>query len=190
MIDATLSPICRWGVVARQRQAVLTGCSWSPVLHRGWIAIQRQSIFARLLVHKHQISRVGGPMGPVVVPWVVRMISILINALPCFLTWDHRDHPKFGRRREISGERKATAPGEFVALRFSLRIFSRNCLYMSGPVVPSYLYPATTRLSGDHDGTTMGPPPRFGGPIAQYTQMILNSINTANCRGGGYLNAT
>ncbi|MFM2005060.1 MAG: hypothetical protein RLZZ09_715 [Pseudomonadota bacterium] len=30
----------------------------------------------------------------------------------------------------------------------------------------------------------------FGGPIAQLLQMILNRIKPANCRGGGYLNAT
>lgn len=155
MTDIALSPIGRFGVIASQRQAFSSRFWVSPVLHHGPDAIQRQPIFAGFLVHTPQKERVGGPMGPVVVPWVVHLITIFFNDLNSLLAWDHRDHPKCSRRGEVSGERKATAPPEIVALRLPLQIFGWNLLYMSGPVVPSYLYPATTRLS---DGTTMGPP--------------------------------
>lgn len=158
MTNSALSPICRCGVIARQRQAFSSRFSLSPVLHHGSGAIQRQPIFTRFSVQNPQKSRIGGPMGPVVVPWVVPMIAISINALRCFLAWDHRDHQKCSRWGEVSGSGKRKTPAEIVALRFPLQIFSRNPLYMSGPVVPSYLYPATTRVSAgppwDHHGTT------------------------------------
>ena len=185
MTDIALSPICRCGVIASQWQAFSPRFWVSPVLHLGPDAIQRQPIFAGFLVLNPQKERVGGPMGPIVVPWVVHMISILFNLLGCFLAWDHRDHPKCSRGRYVSGERKATAPPEIVALRLPLQIFGRNPLYMSGPVVPSYLYPATTRLS---DGTTMGPPLILVVPLLKRCK-CFSIVKTREMQGGGYLNA-
>lgn len=189
MTDIALSPIIRCLVIASQRHALLSRFSLSPVSHLGPDAIQRQSIFAGFLVHNPQKDRVGGPMGPVVVPWVVHLIAILFNGLICFLTWDHRDHPKCSRRGDVSGERKATTPWGIVALRLPLQIFGRNLLYMSGPVVPSYLYPATTRLS---DGTTMGPPWDHHSFWWSHCSVHANDSQSYKTRElqGGYLNAT